>query len=366
MTAIARGGSTSFQNIYAGKKVLVTGHTGFKGSWLSEWLLLLGADVTGYAIDCAQPLFNDLGLAKRMRDERGDVRDVPKIVDLIESLRPDFIFHLAAQPLVRHSYADPVGTFSTNFSGTVNVLEALRLSTHRCVAVMITTDKVYENLETGHAYRESDPLGGHDPYSASKAAAEIAIDSYRKSFFSNENPLRVALASARAGNVIGGGDWAEDRLVPDCVRALQKGSPIPIRNRNSTRPWQHVLDPLNGYLTLGAALWAALDSKTVDPVLCSAFNFGPARESNRTVGEVVAEVLKLWPGKAIDKTDGNAPHEAEFLNLAIDKAAKVLKWNPVWNFEQAISKTIEWYRTAKTVDPAELTRRQINDFTAPG
>ncbi|MEY2479747.1 MAG: CDP-glucose 4,6-dehydratase [Verrucomicrobiota bacterium] len=358
---------TVFGKVYAGKKILVTGHTGFKGAWLSEWLLLLGAQVSGFSIDCEeQSLFNQLQLATRMSDRRGDVRDLRALSDTIASIKPDFIFHLAAQPLVRHSYVDPVGTFTTNVTGSVNVMEAVRLSSLRCALVMITTDKCYENREAQYAYRESDPLGGHDPYSASKAAAEIAIDSYRKSFFSAATS-HVALASARSGNVIGGGDWAQDRLVPDSMRALQRGETIPVRNKNATRPWQHVLDPLSGYLALGVALWEVLEEKKAKRAaeVCSAFNFGPDPESNRSVQQVVDEVLKHWPGKWIDKSDPNAPHEAGLLNLKIDKAAHVFGWRPVWDFDTAVAKTIAWYRHGlekKDVDLAKFTRDQICEY----
>jgi CDP-glucose 4,6-dehydratase len=365
MTKTAPKSSAAFGKTYAGKKVLLTGHTGFKGSWLSEWLLLLGAQVTGYSIDCEEPsLFNQLKLTKRMRDIRGDVRDLPAITELVKTIAPDFVFHLAAQPLVRLSYADPVGTFTANVTGSINVLEAVRLASHRCAVVMVTTDKCYENRETSYAYREIDPLGGHDPYSASKAAAEIAIASYRKSFFS-EMDARVALASARAGNVIGGGDWAADRLVPDSVRSLQRSQGIPVRNKNATRPWQHVLDPLSGYLTLGAALWQTIAGKETESAaeIRSAFNFGPSPESNRTVSSLVDEVLKNWPGSWVDRSDSQAPHEAGLLNLNIDKAVRVLGWRPVWNFSEAVGRTVAWYRSAyEKGDPWKLTGAQITDY----
>ncbi len=367
MTKTAPSNPAAFGNIYAGKKVLLTGHTGFKGAWLTEWLLVLGAKVTGYSIDCEEPsLFAQLKLAPRMQDLRGDVRDLRAISELVLTLEPEFVFHLAAQPLVRHSYLDPVATFTTNVTGSINVMEALRLASHRCAVVMVTTDKCYENREVTHAYRETDPLGGHDPYSASKAAAEIAIDSYRKSFFADGSPVRVALASARAGNVIGGGDWARDRLVPDSIRALQGKKPIAIRNKTATRPWQHVLDPLSGYLTLGAALRQITESRTrtarADEV-CAAFNFGPNPESNRTVEGVVAEVLKHWPGQWTEKSNKAAPHEAGLLNLDIDNADRVLGWRPVWDFEQAVARTVSWYRSAYgKEDPWTLTHAQIADF----
>jgi CDP-glucose 4,6-dehydratase len=360
--------SAAFSKTYADKKVLLTGHTGFKGSWLAEWLLLLGARVTGFSIDCEEhSLFHQLNLADRMPDVRGDVRDLQVVTDLVSSLQPDFIFHLAAQPLVRYSYIDPVDTFTTNVTGSINVMEAVRLAQNRCAVVMVTTDKCYENREISYAYHESDPLGGHDPYSASKAAAEIAIASYRKSFFSAAADRPIALASARAGNVIGGGDWAEDRIVPDSIRALQGGEKISVRNKEATRPWQHVLDPLSGYLTLGAALREVLHSPTPDnhraEEVCAAFNFGPDPESNRTVASVVEEVLKHWPGQWVDGSQDVAPHEAGLLNLNIDKANRILGWRPVWNFEDAVARTISWYRAANDQgDPLELTRSQINQY----
>ena len=367
MTKTAPKSSAAFAHVYAGKTVLLTGHTGFKGAWLSEWLLSLDAKLTGYSIDCEkQSLFNQLKLAERMRGVRGDVRDLAAVTDLVSKLRPAFVFHLAAQPLVRQSYIDPVETFTTNVTGSINLMEAIRVSGHPCAVVMVTTDKCYENREIAYAYEETDPLGGHDPYSASKAAAEIAIGSYRKSFFAVQEPPRVALASARAGNVIGGGDWAEDRLVPDAIRALQSNLEIGVRNKDATRPWQHVLDPLSGYLTLGAALGTALDSKS-DPKfaheVCSAFNFGPHSESNRSVAGVVDELLKHWPGKWIDCSDGAAPHEAGLLNLNIDEANRVLAWRPVWNFEEAVAQTVSWYRRTNGGEEALLlTQQQIAQY----
>ncbi|MCX6952807.1 MAG: CDP-glucose 4,6-dehydratase, partial [Verrucomicrobia bacterium] len=247
----------AFSDNYRGKRVLVTGHTGFKGSWLCEWLLALGADVTGFALDpnTTPALFNQLVLANRLKDVRGDVRDLAAVGAVVQRTQPDFIFHLAAQPLVRLSYDQPVETYATNVMGTVHVLEAARQLKSRCTVVAITTDKCYENREWVHSYREEDPMGGYDPYSSSKGAAELVVAAYRRSYFSSPGSL-VRLASARAGNVIGGGDWALDRIVPDCIRALQDGRAIPVRNRVATRPWQHVLEPLSGYLWLGAKLAA--------------------------------------------------------------------------------------------------------------
>lgn len=351
-----------FNGAYAGKKVFVTGHTGFKGSWLCEWLLALGAEVTGYSLapNTNPALFNQLGLKSRLHHIIGDIRDFGKLNRALQNAKPDFVFHLAAQPLVRESYARPVETFETNLTGTVNVLESLRGLKKPCAAVFITTDKCYENRERHRGYAETDPLGGHDPYSASKATAEIAISSYRRSFFKN-HPVKIA--SVRAGNVIGGGDWAADRIVPDSIRALQKKLPVPVRNKISTRPWQHVLEPLGGYLWLAAKL-AAL--KTGDEKFCSAFNFGPGREANRTVRELVEEILKHWPGGWADKSNPHAVHEAQLLHLVTTKARRALGWRPVWNFPATIRETVEWYREV-TQTPArahEMVVKDIADYCA--
>ena len=354
----------SFCNIYRGKRVLLTGHTGFKGSWMAEWLLSLGAEVTGLALPPpSQPsLFDQLGLASRLRHIVGDVRDLAAVRAVVASAKPDFVFHLAAQPLVRLSYDQPVETYATNIMGTVNVLEAVRLAARPCVIVAITTDKCYENKEWVHSYREEDPMGGYDPYSSSKGAAELVIASYRKSYFSAPDSS-VKLASARAGNVIGGGDWALDRIVPDCIRALQTGASIPVRNKIATRPWQHVLEPLSGYLWLGACL-ADSQLSSFNSQLTSAFNFGPALASNRTVAELVQEILKHWPGEWADKSDPNAVHEAKLLNLATDKAHHFLGWAPAWNFEQTLAQTVAWYRQAADTktDIHALTLAQITGY----
>ena len=260
----------AFGNIYRGKRVLVTGHTGFKGSWLCEWLLALGADVTGLALPppTSPALFDQLGLASRVKDRRGDIRDLATVRAAVEAARPDFVFHLAAQPLVRLSYAQPVETYATNIMGTVHIMEAVRLAGIACTVVVVTTDKCYENHERAHAYREDEPMGGHDPYSSSKGAVELVVSAYRRSYFSApDSPVR--LASARAGNVIGGGDWALDRIVPDCIRSLQRGEAIPVRNRHATRPWQHVLEPLSGYLWLAARLAGA--DKTAARIIAAMF-----------------------------------------------------------------------------------------------
>lgn len=353
-----------FSGVFAEKTVLITGHTGFKGAWLAEWLLLLGARVHGLALppDGAPALFDQLGLAARVDHQIGDIRDAALVRRCMEEVQPDFVFHLAAQPLVRLSYEEPVETYATNVMGTIHVLEALRALQKPCVAVMVTTDKCYENREWLHGYREEDPMGGFDPYSSSKGMAELAIAAYRRSFFAG-HPVKVA--SARAGNVIGGGDWALDRIVPDCIRALQEGLPIGVRNPHATRPWQHVLEPLSGYLCLAASLFKL---PTNDSPLCSGFNFGPGHDANRTVGELVVEILKHWPGRWEDQSDPNAHHEAKLLQLSTDKASALLGWSATWRFADAVRETVTWYRASGHCnDPIrfqELTNGQIAAYIA--
>lgn len=363
----------SFADSYRDKRVLVSGHTGFKGAWLCEWLLTLGADVTGFALEpaTAPSLFDQLGLARRLRHVIGDVRDLAAVRKVVEETQPDFVFHLAAQALVRLSYDQPVETYAINVMGTVNVLEAVRQAGRPCAVVAITTDKCYDNKEWVHSYREEDPMGGYDPYSSSKGAAELVIASYRRSYFSGPN-YKVRLASARAGNVIGGGDWALDRIVPDCIRSLRRSEAIPVRNKIATRPWQHVLEPLSGYLWLGACLAnaqlspvASLGDSAFNSQLASAFNFGPALSSNRTVASLVQEILKHWPGRWEDKSDPRAVHEAKLLNLATDKAHHFLGWSPAWDFAQTIAQTVQWYREADAAatDIHQLTVGQIHAYT---
>lgn len=350
---------------WRGKKVLVTGHTGFKGSWLSLWLLELGAEVAGLSLapNTEPSLFEQLRLDNELNHHIGDIRDLGLVKNLIADFQPDVVFHLAAQPLVRLSYSEPVSTWETNVLGTVNVLESLKTLDKPCVGVMITTDKCYDNKEWIYGYRENDPLGGHDPYSSSKAGAEIAIASWAKSFFRQGN---IRVVSARAGNVIGGGDWALDRIVPDAMRALSKGKPIPVRNPYATRPWQHVLEPLGGYLTLAYKLYEQILTRKI--TIEGAFNFGPNLSSNRPVKELVEEILKHWAGSWLDNSDLNAPHEATLLNLVTDKAFHHLNWQPQWNFAETIEKTVTWYHQANQLSNNDsksfksLTLEQINSY----
>jgi len=294
------------------------------------------------------------------------VRDLATVQRVVGDCQPDFVFHLAAQSLVRVSYRQPAETYATNVMGTVNVLESVRTAARPCTVVAITTDKCYENKEWVHGYREEDPMGGFDPYSSSKGAAELVISAYRRSFFSTA-PAQVRLASARAGNVIGGGDWAADRIVPDCIRALLRNEPIPVRNLVATRPWQHVLEPLSGYLWLGACLsGAALPPAPRQSPLASAFNFGPGHASNRTVADLVEEILKSWPGSWVDRSDPHALHEAGLLNLSTDKAYHLLQWKPVWNFAETVAQTAGWYRQSSrdAADVRHLTVGQIASYAA--
>jgi CDP-glucose 4,6-dehydratase len=330
-----------FLNAFKGSTVLVTGHTGFKGAWLSTWLMKLGARVVGYSLPppTSPSVFEGCGLASRMEHIVGDVRDGGRLLGVMREAKPQFVFHLAAQPLVRESYAQPAATFEVNVMGTVSVLEALRALGTPCTAVMITTDKVYENREWEYGYREVDPLGGHDPYSASKAAMEMAVAAYRASFFPpGRSPVR--LASVRAGNVIGGGDWSADRIVPDAIRSLAKGEALSVRNPAAVRPWQHVFDPLAGYLWLAASMAA----RPADAFLSSSWNFGPEPAGCRNVGELADAIVRAWGQGRWEAGDARGPHEAGLLRLSVEKARSRLQWMPVWGFEQAVAHTVEWYR----------------------
>lgn len=325
-----------FCDIYRGTRVLITGHTGFKGSWLSFWLNELGAQISGISLDPeTQPNhWDQLNLS--IDDQRLDIRNADKLREVVETFRPDIVFHLAAQPLVRRSYREPIDNWSTNVMGTAHVLEACRHVKSVRAIVVVTTDKVYANQEWPWGYREADRLGGHDPYSASKAACELLIDSYRKSFFNHENA--PFLASARAGNVIGGGDWSEDRLIPDLVRSVSKHKPLVIRSPHATRPWQHVLECLAGYLLLGQRLL----EKRLE--FTEAWNFGPAPEDNRTVAEVLTLLQAHWPELKWEQTETPQPHEATLLYLDHAKAKGILDWQPIWSLDQAMQSTADWYR----------------------
>ena len=327
---------------YRGRRVLVTGNTGFKGSWLSIWLHQLGANVVGYSLDppTTPSLFEQANVRHLLTQVQGDVRDGEHLARVWRGFQPEIVFHLAAQSLVRASYRIPIDTVSTNVLGTVNVMEAARVCPDPVALVLITSDKCYENREWERGYTEDDTLGGRDVYSGSKAAAELLISSYRRSFFMDCD--RVPLASARAGNVIGGGDWAEDRIVPDTIRALVAGEPIGVRNPGAVRPWQHVLEPLSGYLQLGVALLARKN-----PVCCTAFNFGPAVHNTRSVGELVSLAVECWgSGQWRDVSGPGAPHEATLLRLDITRAERELGWRPRWNFDDAVHNTIGWYKAS--------------------
>lgn len=346
---------------FNGKKVLVTGHTGFKGSWLTAWLLRLGASVAGLSdrIPTSPAHFDAAKMGGRVSHHLGDVRDLKFVVQVIKEEHPDFVFHLAAQPLVRRSYFDPHLTIETNVMGTANILEALRLAQHPCTAIIVTSDKSYDNIEQVWGYRENDALGGKDPYSASKGAAELIVKTYAHSYFSAaDSPVKVAVG--RAGNVIGGGDWAEDRIVPDCVRAWSAGESVEIRYPRATRPWQHVLEPLSGYLMLASSL-------ANDPGLNGEpFNFGPAAQQNYAVAELLDEIKVHWPGAAWKDVSGSSPfHEAGLLKLCCDKALHKIGWQPMMNFAETVRLTSSWYRAfyeSSDTDVWDLTRCQIAEY----
>jgi CDP-glucose 4,6-dehydratase len=330
-------------NFWRGKRVFLTGHTGFKGSWLSLWLQDLGADVTGYSLapSTNTNLFTLANVEREMRSHIADVRDLVALQQAVQQAKPEIVLHLAAQPLVRQSYADPVTTYATNVMGTVHLLEAVRQTPGVRAVVNVTTDKCYENREWIWGYRERDPMGGYDPYSNSKGAAELVSAAYRNSFFNSTTHAShgVALATARAGNVIGGGDWAVDRLVPDMLAALQSGAPARIRNPHAIRPWQHVLEPLRGYLTLAERLY------TDGPAFAEAWNFGPLDEDAKSVGWIAAEMIRLWGNEATWVSDvGEHPHEAHYLKLDISKARAHLPWTPLLRLPDALRLTIDWAR----------------------
>jgi CDP-glucose 4,6-dehydratase len=325
---------------FSGSNVFLTGHTGFKGAWLCEWLLSEGAVVTGYALppSTKPSLFAQLGLAERIHaNHYDDIRDRLKLEAAIREAQPDFLFHLAAQPLVLDSYARPRETFETNIMGTLHVLEALRRLDAPCAAVLVSSDKCYHNDDSGRPFRETDPMGGIDPYSASKGAMEIAVHSYRRAYFT-DTPVKIA--SARAGNVIGGGDYAADRIIPDIVRAQAKGEVLQLRNPAHTRPWQHVLEPLSGY----RALALALASGWQDPDGLFAFNFGPSEEGQQSVAALADAFFKTWPGGWKGPEVTQSRHEAALLALSIEKAKAHLQWHPRWDFDETVRRTARWYK----------------------
>ena len=352
----------SFNGFYKGKRVLITGHTGFKGSWLAIWLHRMGAEVVGMALNPYSERDNYVlsGIGGKIKaDLRVDIRDAEKVKAVFAEYKPEIVFHLAAQPLVRLSYQIPVETYQTNVMGSIHVLEAVRATPGVKVAVMITTDKCYENKEQIWAYRENEPMGGYDPYSSSKGAAEIAISSWRRSFF---NPAQYAkhgksVASARAGNVIGGGDWAQDRILPDCIRALESGNPIGIRSPKAVRPWQHVLEPLSGYLLLAKKMWEE------PTAYCEGWNFGPETSGITPVWEVAQAVVKAYgQGSLQDLSDPDAVHEANLLMLDISKARFGLGWRPRLDMEQTIALTVDWYKRYRDTDVYALCVEQIEQY----
>ena len=351
---------TRLQNIFYNRKVLITGHTGFKGSWLTAWLRESGSQVTGIALDppTNPSHFVTAQLGLGIQDLRIDLRDKMLIKQSIKNIQPEFVFHLAAQPLVRLSYSDPVSTYATNMMGTLHLLEALKELDHLCIAVLITSDKCYDNLEWIWGYRETDRLGGPDPYSASKAATELLIRSHVCSYFPKEGNIRIGIG--RAGNVIGGGDWAEDRIVPDCVRAWSQGDQVTLRNLNSTRPWQHVLEPLSGYLNLAVQL------SEITELHGEPFNFGPPTDQNYTVGSLVTQMSQHWDRARWQDVsqDLEAPYESGLLKLNCDKALHHLKWRAIWNFERTVKETVDWYRTfyEQSDSIAKQTKYQILNY----
>jgi len=351
----------NFEKYYKDKKILVTGHTGFKGSWLSLWLLKLGADVIGYALDpyTSKDNFVVSGLSKKMVDIRGDIRDFEKFNSVVKKYKPEIIFHLAAQAILRLSYEIPRETIETNVMGTENVLEAFRKSNSAKTLIVITSDKCYENKEWIWGYREIDPVGGYDPYSASKGAAEVIASAYIRSFFNPKNYKKhgKVVATVRAGNVIGGGDWGKDRIIPDAIRALENGKPVEVRNPDSVRPWQFVLEPLNGYLLLASKMHE-------DPEMFSGpWNFGPDPDSIITVKEVVEKVLKYYgKGNWVKTNDNGKLHESTLLNLDTNKARYLLGWKPKLNIDEAVKMTIEWYKNYHDKNIKKIINDQIERF----
>ena len=343
---------------FAGKRVFITGHTGFKGTWLTFLLKELGAEVMGFALppEPSPSHFEWLNLQSRIHHVLGDIRDLSALHGAIEAFQPEYVFHLAAQALVTRSYEDPVFTFGTNVMGSVHLLEVVRQCKSVRSLVYITSDKCYENVEWVWGYRENDRLGGHDPYSASKAAAEIAFSAYSRSFFTAR--LELGAATTRAGNVIGGGDWAADRIIPDCIRAIERNEPVRLRNPQATRPWQHVLEPLSGYLLLAARL------RDEPRKYEGSWNFGPSTSEVRTVLEVARSIVQHLGRGRIESTNSQThPHEARLLQLNCDKAHQLLGWHSRWHVDKTVAATALWYKTALEGGDAEsITRAQLRDY----
>ena len=352
-----------WRSALAGRRVLLTGHTGFKGGWLALWLADLGAEVTGFSLPAMAPptFFAAARVDGLVRHVEGDIRDLEALRRVWRETRPEVVFHLAAQAIVRESYRDPLRTISTNTLGTANLLDMGRTETPPRAMVMVTSDKCYENQEWERGYHEDDRLGGRDIYSSSKAAAELLISAYRRSFLDGDGS--AAIASARAGNVIGGGDWSVDRIVPDAIRALSAGDAVPLRNGEAVRPWQHVLEPLSGYLLLATRLLADGPARRE---AAAAWNFGPTVENTRTVRELVERVIREWgSGDWIDRSAPGAPHEATLLRLDIARAADGLDWRPRWNFDEAVAHTVQWYKAhCRGADVAAFSREQIARYEA--
>jgi CDP-glucose 4,6-dehydratase len=356
--------SPSVSNVYRDKTILVTGHTGFKGTWLTIWLKALGARIVGYSLEpnTKPSVFEESGLRKNITHINGDVRDEEHLTSVLQKYKPDFVFHLAAQSLGSLAYKNPKLTYETNVIGLVYLLEAIRKIDSVRVVVNVTSDKCYENKEWIWGYRENDPMGGYDPYSSSKGCSELITTAYRRSFFKNsENSVdSLALASARAGNVIGGGDWAEDRIVPDCIRFLTTKRPIKIRNPNAIRPWQFVLEPLSGYLWLGALLF------NVGKSYASSWNFGPIENQAITVKELVQQLINVWgEGSCIlEQNAHKQPHEANYLKLDCSKAYRILKWHSIYDIHETIADTVNWYQSFYNNDESvsELCLKQIKKY----
>jgi len=345
------------QVFWKNKKVLITGHTGFKGAWLSLWLQNLGAEVIGISLDSptTPSLYGQANVAKGMISLRQDIRNGEAIKQLFQQYKPEIVLHLAAQPLVRYSYREPVETYETNVMGTLHILEGIRSIDSVRSAVMITTDKCYQNKEWVWGYRETDALGGHDPYSSSKGCAELVISAYRHSFLQEQG---IGLASVRAGNVIGGGDWADDRLIPDILRSFEKNKPVVIRNPKATRPWQHVLEPLSGYLVLAQKLYNDQDQ------YAEGWNFGPNEQDVKSVDWILDKMISKWPNSSWVLDSNHNPYEADFLKLDISKAKYKLGWKPTWELDHTLDKIVNWHRSwLNKEDMQTICLTEIEEYT---